>query len=233
MKLLQIILLILLPISLLSQEVNKFEIADSIINVNEYLREEFGDEMMKQIEQMSSMNSPYSFGILELDNILETDENQEMEKVPGGCQCHMIMGKLEIANAVGFMAGIASVIEINLSDSTYQSKIHYHTDGMKTHKFNPDDEFIEDIAVLLKESKLEISPDSKFENNGIIKGKLIGKTDKYYEEDYNDKDYKEVQTKVLSIFECKLQDYGQMMIEMKKMKELEEKKKQEEKKNKN
>jgi hypothetical protein len=196
MKLFQIILLTLLPISLLSQEGNRFEIANSVINVNEILREEFSGKMIKQIEQMSSMNSPYFFGILELNNILPKDK-QEMEKVPGICQCHIIMGKLEIANSVGFMAGIASVIEINLSDSTYQSKIHYHTDGMKIHKFNPEDEFIEDIAILLKESKLEISPDSKFENDGIIKGRLIGTTGKYYEKDYNDKGYKEVKTKVL------------------------------------
>lgn len=56
MKLFQISLLVLFPISLLSQTANKFEIADSTINVNEILRDEFGDEIIKQIEQMSSMN---------------------------------------------------------------------------------------------------------------------------------------------------------------------------------
>ena len=150
----------------------------------------------------------------ELDNILDKKEDKKTEKLPGTCQCHMLMGKLEIANAVGFMAGIASVIEINIADSSYQSKILYITDGMKTHKFNPDDEFIEDIEVLLEESKLEISPDSKFENGKVIKGKLIGKSEKYYAQDYSGTGYKEIQTKVLSIFECKLEDYGQMMIDM-------------------
>ncbi|MFK7773950.1 MAG: toxin-antitoxin system YwqK family antitoxin [Saprospiraceae bacterium] len=232
MKLFQISLLILLPISLLSQKANKFEIADSTINVKEIIRGEFGEKMIKQLEQLESIDSPYSYGIFQLDNILEEEETDQNNKFPGGCQCHMMMGKLEISNAVGFMAGIASVIEINLSDSTYQSNIHYNTDGMKTHKFNPEDEFIQDIVVLLKESKLEISPDSKFKNNRIIKGKLIGTTDKYYKQDYNNKGYKEIQTKVLSIFECKLQDYGQLMIEMEKLKELENQKKQD-KENKN
>lgn len=213
MKLLQISLLIFLPISLLAQEANKFEIADSIIDVREIMKADLGDEINQRIEAMQSMEGMYSMGILELDNILDEKE-EKMGKLPGTCQCHMMMGKLQIANAIGFMAGIASVIEINILDSTYQSKIYYNTDGMKTHKFNPDDEFIEDIEIILEESKLEISPDSKFVNEGIIKGRLIGTSVKYYEKDYSDTGYKDTQMKVLSIFECKLEDYGQMMIDM-------------------
>ena len=239
MKLHQIIILIFLPISLIAQNGNKFEIADSVINVKELLQEQFGDEIINQVKKMELLGSPYSYGILQLDNLLEKKPTRNNEKIPGGCQCNMIMGKLQISNAVGFMAGIASVIEINISDSTYQSRIHYNTDGARTHKFKQEDEFIKDIVVPLEKSKLEISPDSKFKHNGIIKGKLTGTSIKYLEDKHNGKGFKEIRTNVLSIFECKLEDYEQMMKEyemgdelemLKKLKE-EENKQKEKKKN--
>jgi hypothetical protein len=212
MKLLKISLLIFLPNALWSQVANKFEIADSIIDVKAIMKANFGDEMIQQMDALASMGGLYSMGILELNNIVDEKE-EKMGKHPGACQCHIMMGKLEIANAIGFMAGIASVIEVNLADSTYQSKIYFNTDGMKTHKFKPEDEFIQDIEVLLVNSRLEFSPDSKFEHNGIFKGRLIGTSVKYYEQDNSAKGYKEVQTKVHSIFECKLMDFEQMMID--------------------
>jgi len=234
MKLSQTILLILLPICLLSQEGNRFEITDSIINVNEILREKFGNERINQLEQLSSINSPYYGGILELDNILQKEKNIEQEEIPGSCQCQIMKGKLEIANAIGFMAGILNIIEVNLSDSTYQSKIYYITDGAKTHKFKPEEDFIQDIEVRLETSRLEISPDSEFNNHGILKGKLVGTSIKYCEKDNSKTGYREIQTKILSIFECKIEDYDQMMIEMEEIKKAQEKKKAEkENKNKN
>lgn len=157
MKLLKISLLIFLPNALWSQVANKFEIADSIIDVRAIMKTSFGDEVMQQTDALKSMGGLYSLGILELNNILDEKE-EKIEKIPGICQCHIMMGKLEIANAIGFMAGIASVIEVNLADSTYQSTIYFNTDGVKMHKFKPEDEFIKDIEVMLTKSRLEFSP---------------------------------------------------------------------------
>ena len=66
MKLFQICVLIFSPISLLSQEVNKFEIADSIIDVREIMKADFDDEIMQRIEALELTESSYSVGILEL-----------------------------------------------------------------------------------------------------------------------------------------------------------------------
>ncbi len=233
MKIFQVCLLILLSTYVFSQETNKYKIANSIIDVKEIIKTDLGLEVFKEIEAMNLSNSKYSVGILELDNILDGNE-QKLGKLLGGCQCHMMMGKLEIANAIGFMAGIASVIEINISDSTFKSTLSYNTDGMQTYKFNKEGEFITDIVVALERAKLEFSPDSKFEHDGILKGKLIGTSIKYYEKDNSSLGYKEIQTNVLSIFECKLTDYekilkdngkGDLLEEMKEDLEHQKKKK--------
>ena len=187
MKIFQVCLLILLSTYVFSQETNKYKIANSIIDVKEIIKTDLGLEVFKEIEAMNLSNSKYSVGILELDNILDGN-GQKLGKLLGGCQCHMMMGKLEIANAIGFMAGIASVF----------------------------------------------SPDSKFEHDGILKGKLIGTSIKYYEKDNSSLGYKEIQTNVLSIFECKLTDYekilkdngkGDLLEEMKEDLEHQKKKK--------
>ena len=105
---------------------------------------------------------------------------------------------------------------------------------MQTYKFNKEGEFITDIVVALERAKLEFSPDSKFEHDGILKGKLIGTSIKYYEKDNSSLGYKEIQTNVLSIFECKLTDYekilkdngkGDLLEEMKEDLEHQKKKK--------
>ena len=210
MKSFQVYLLILWSTYVFSQETNKYKIANSIIDVKEIIKTDLGLEVFKEIEAMNLSNSKYSVGILELDNILDGN-GQKLGKLLGGCQCHMMMGKLEIANAIGFMGGIASVIEINISDSTFKSTLSYNTDGMQTYKFNKEGEFITDIVVALERAKLEFSPDSKFEHDGILKGKLIGTSIKYYEKDNSSLGYKEIQTNVLSIFECKLTDYEKIL----------------------
>jgi len=223
MKILLLNFLILVPISLFSQVTNKLEVSDTIINVKKKLITELGDEMANRFAHLDSMKSKISFGLLSLENTLITNKKGNTHKLASMCQCRIIEGQLEIANAIGFMAGIANVIKIDISDSTYQTMLTYNTDGVKSHKFNPQDEFIEDIEVEIPKPKLILSQDSKFVHNATIKGILIGNTIDYYEQNNTQSGIEKVQMKVRSIFECKLIDYDKMLLEMKKKQELEEK----------
>lgn len=218
-RLTQISLVIILPFNLLSQEINKLTFLDSIIDVNKTLENEFGNEWFQQSGQINKHNS---LGILQFTDILNNSnegQNYEGKKIPGVCQCYSIDGIVEISNAIGFMAGIGNIININLEDSTYYSRIVYHTDGAKIHKNKPEEDFIESIQIILQSSKLEISPDSNFKHNGIIKGRIIGESYKYYERDNSDIGYKKVKTKVFSIFECQIEDVNTLLkIEQEKTK---------------
>lgn len=224
MKLKIVILMLLIPLLLTAQERKRFALSDTVIPVNKILKKEFKGEKLKQIEQMESLkDSPYSFGILEIENILALGEgNSKMygQKILSSCQCHMILDTIEIANAFGFQSGVASIIKIHLPDSNFQSVLYHITDGVKEHKHNEGEEFIEDIVVELNDEYLEISPDSEFRHNGIIKGKLIGTSKNYYERDVTASGYKKVQTRVLSVFKCKLLDFTKEATEYERKRKL-------------
>lgn len=84
MKLLKINLLIFSPNALWSQVANKFEIADSIIDVKAIMKANFGDEMMQQMDALASMGGLYSMGILELNNIVDEKEEKMAKDLAGG-----------------------------------------------------------------------------------------------------------------------------------------------------
>jgi len=219
MKLVLFILLYILPISIFSQEKAILKYSDTIINVEALLYDEFGAERIKKLNQIKTSINTYSYGILELNNILENDENLNNQKILGNCQCTMAKQKIQISNAIGFRSGVSSVIEIDLESKAYESKIYYSTDGVKRHKFKTRKRFVANIIVPLNVTELVLSSDSKFEHNGIIKGVLTGTSIKYYEEETNEKGYKEVQLNVRSIFECKLKDFEMMKKELQSLKE--------------
>ncbi len=213
MKRFQILILFLLSIRLIAQNQKaKFQFSDALLPVDSLLEKKFGSKKMNQIRKRSSLK----VSILELQNSLKGTESPHNNSLLGICECHLMDGKLEIVNSVGFMSGIANVIEINISDQSYESKLHYRTDGIKMHKFNPNEEFIQNIVLPFKQSRLEISPDSKFTHLGIIKGRLTGETLVYYEQNDNEKGYKKLQKKVISTFECQLQDMNTLLLEIEK-----------------
>lgn len=200
--------MIVFPISVFSQTPEKFERLDSILNVNRILEEEFGKEMMSEMEKMSFEGNPYSYGLSGFAPVTEEHKIPKWHKVFSMCRCDIRGNKLEIAIAFGLMSGIATVIEIDLADSTYQAHLHYSTDGVKSHKLKIEDQFIENLVVPLRNTELEISSDSFFEHQKSVKGRLIGTTEKHYQTAGRTQNgYKEIEAKVLSIFECNVVDF--------------------------
>ncbi len=217
MKLFQPFILLFLPFVLFSQQANKIEFTNDKIDVIDSIRVRFGEELAEQIENMdfdirSELTGRHA--ILHFYNLLEKDKNKAREEVPGACRCVLENEKIEIITAIGFLAGIANINYINLSDSTYKSEVHYFTDGEKTHKSKIEDAFVEDIIIPLEKVKLELSSDSNLEHLGMLKGRLIGNVKKHYAKSDNEKGYKAIEIGVMSVFECRLIDFERMMAEM-------------------
>ena len=218
-KLKIVIIFIGTPVALFSQSINKLMVSDSVINVKSILIEELGQEMKERIKDTEAFNGNFTYAYLELENTLrdELEGEKRANKIPGGCNCFKREDTIYISNFIGLMAGLNNLIQINFDDSTYTSKLIYQTDGEKSHKLTEAGEFVENIELEIKNSSLLIAADSEFEHNKRIAGKFIGTTVKYYEQDNSPKGFKEVQTKVLSIFECNLEDYNQRLLEMEPM----------------
>ena len=196
--------MIILPISIWSQDtviVEPYKMADSIIDVNKLLENEFGKNEFTKLKRMEEFGGfP---GILELKNLLDKNIDSTKFRTFSACQCYMDFGRILITNAIGFTTGVGNEIEIFPEHEFFSTTLQYGTDGGKTHKFTKESDWVESIKLKFIETKLEISSDSKFENNGIIQGRLTAKTDKYFEYDYRGE--KEIQTEMISIFRCRLQ----------------------------
>ena len=220
-KLKTAILFIGFQIVLFSQTVNKFLVSDSVTNVKSVLIQQFGQEIEERIKETESLSGNFTYAYLELEDILGEESATEKNaiKSPGGCNCFKRHSIIYISNFIGFMAGLNNLIQINPGDSTYSSKLIYHTDGEKSHRLTEAGEYVENIEVEIEKSTLFIAEDSEFEQNGRISGKFIGTTVSYYEKDHSPKGYKKIQTKVLSVFECIMEDYNQKLLEIEKINE--------------
>lgn len=211
---------LILPATLISQELNSFVEADTTIEVQELVIQEFGEELSNLLS-FDTIGNPYRPGILEVKNLLESKvnkNNNSQSRFIAICQCQMDSGKITLTQSIGFMSGLAIITEINLTDSTYFSIMAHHTDGVKVHKFFPEEEFIADIEVPLNETTLVLSPNLKFSDGSSITGKLTGTSQTYLEHAYTGKGYTEVQDRVVSVFECKLEDWENIRLQMEKRK---------------
>lgn len=211
---------LVLPATLISQELSSFVEADTTIEVQELVIQEFGEELSNLLS-FDTIGNPYRPGILEVKNLLESKvnkKNSSQSRFIAICQCQMDSGKVILTQSIGFMSGVAIITEINLTDSTYFSIMAHHTDGVKGHKFFPEDKFIADIEVSFHETTLVLSPGSEFSDGANISGKFTGTTQTYLEDAYTEKGSAEVQDRIVSLFECKLEDWDTIRLQMEKKK---------------
>ncbi|MDX1940910.1 MAG: hypothetical protein SFU99_10195 [Saprospiraceae bacterium] len=203
MKALECIFIIfILCLSLISQAQNKIEFRDTLSDYEKILNDNIDKEVLEMLDSLDFEKTSMGLGILEFINIDSQSVDKKGFKSHSICQCYKIQDTIFIANAIGFMAGLGSIIKINSIDSTYESSIFFATDDVKQHKFKENEELIADIEVPLERNNLLISKQSEFSNQKDIVGILEGVSIEFYEG--NNK----VKLQVRSIFKCKFEDYN-------------------------
>lgn len=214
---LAILYIISLPDRVHAQNPQKIDWIKHDFNFQDSMKTQFGNGVIKEMDKMSSNLEFFSLGLLQLSSPEIQKENTREDIFRGSCLCLLENDTLQVSNAIGFMAGIASVTKINTRTKLADSYIQLNSDGEKSDRLRWEDEYVADLKIPYIDYQVEILKKSRFSHGEFVSGRITGETVKYYNKSYSGKQDKELSLIVKSIFQCKVIEPSKIELELKRM----------------
>ena len=202
-----LILLPLLLITLSSYSQNKnikfsnqVSQIDSLISTNSSVKEKKSLTDLK----LKFKDMKMGIGFITIKDSSQTFSSHSLSK------CEKMNDTIRISNAIGFFSNQGTIVTINPTDSTYNSKYFVNNDDVKSLKKSSTNSNLKSSITLDPEFvSLFVHNTSTFQHDSIISGKIILKTPYYFEQ--NDSQLIQHKLTVESHFQCKLEDYDYLL----------------------